>query len=334
MLRTFWTVLMAISTPALAAQPLVIAHRGAPGALPDHTLEGYRHAVEQGAHYIEPDLVSTKDGALIARHENEIGATTDVADKFPERKTTKTVDGESITGWFTEDFTLAEIKTLRARQPMAARPKDHDGKYAIPTFDEILLLREELSKTTGRAIGVYPETKHPSYFDALGLSLEEPLLKALSAHDLGKSDDPVFIQSFEVGNLQELAKHTDLPLLQLVWTSGSPWDKRDTGPTFAQMITPEGLEQVARYAAGIGAHKHQVIPLVDGALGKPTTLVADAHAADLLVHLYTFRSEPDALPRGLSPVDEVRAYIDAGADGLFCDFTEVGVAALASPAAP
>ncbi len=278
--------------------------------------------------------MSTKDGALIARHENEIGATTDVADKFPDRKTTKTVDGESITGWFTEDFTLSEIKTLRARQPMAARPKDHDGKYQIPTFDEILILREELSKTHDRTVGVYPETKHPTYFDGLGLSLEEPLLKALAAHGLRESDDPVFIQSFEVDNLKELAKQTDVPLLQLVWTDGSPYDKRDTGPTFAQMLTPDGLAEVARYAAGIGAHKHQVIPVVDGALSTPTSLVADAHAAKLLVHLYTFRNEPEALPKNTSPVDEARAYLAAGADGLFCDFAEVGVEARASPVAP
>ena len=320
----FWMV--ALATPSLAAEPIVIAHRGAPGELPDHTLEGYALAVEQGADFIEPDLVSTKDGVLIARHENEIGGTTDVADKFADRKTTKTVDGSEVTGWFTEDFTLAEIKSLTARQPREDRPQDHDGRYTVPTFDEILILRAELSNKHGRTIGVYPETKHPTYFDGLQLSLEEPMLKALEAHDLQKSDDPVFIQSFEVGNLMELSKKTDLPLIQLVWTEGAPVDRPDL--PYAQMITADGLKQVAAYAAGIGAHKHQVIPLAeDKTLGTATALVKDAHAAKLLVHIYTFRDEERHRPVGLDPVAEIRAYLDAGVDGVFCDHNLSGVAA-------
>ncbi len=314
----------------LAADPLVIAHRGLPARLPDHTLEGYARAVALGADYIEPDLVATRDGVLVARHENEIGGTTDVADKFPDRRTTRTVDGVTLTGWFTEDFTLAELKTLTARQPMDDRPHDHDGRYAIPTFDEILDLRERLSREHGRIVGVYPETKHPTYFDARGLSLEEPLLAALRAHGLDRADAPVFIQSFEVGNLQWLAAHTAVPRIQLVWTDGAPADRPDL--PYRQMITPDGLARIATYAQGIGVHKHLVIPMGDArALGRPTSLVADAHAAGLVVHAYTFRSEPRYRPAGLSPVDEVRAWFDAGVDGVFCDDAAVGVAARRAP---
>lgn len=313
-------------TTALAGDPIVIAHRGAPGELPDHTLEGYTLAVEQGADFIEPDLVSTKDGVLVARHENEIGGTTDVASKFPDRKTTKTVDGSEITGWFTEDFTLAELQTLRARQPRDDRPKDHDGQFAIPTFDQILALRAELSKKHGRAIGLYPETKHPTYFDGLGLSLEEPLLASLQKHGLTTASDPVFIQSFEVGNLTELNGRTDVRLVQLVWTEGAPVDRPKLA--YAEMIAPDGLKQVATYADGIGAHKHQVIPLAkDGSLGAATSLVSDAHAAGLLVHVYTFRDEERHRPAATDPIAEVRAYLEAGVDGVFCDHNRTGVAA-------
>lgn len=310
------------------ADPIVIAHRGHPATLPDHTLEGYTRAVERGADFLEPDLVSTKDHVLVARHENEIGGTTDAAVKFPDRKATKVVDGQSVTGWFVEDFTLAELRTLRARQPLAdLRPTDHDGRYLVPTFDEILELRAALSARLGRPVGVYPETKHPSYFDGLGLSLEEPLLEALARHGLTKRTDPVFVQSFERANLQELRTRTAVRLVQLVWTEAGPWDQRATGLTYAQMLTREGLATVATYADGIGPAKTQVIPVVDGRLGQPTSLVTDAHAAGLVVHPYTFRPEARYRPTDLDPVAEVRAYLAAGVDGVFCDRAEDGVAA-------
>lgn len=320
-----WMIVVSLTPPALGAEPVVIAHRGQSATFPDHTLAAYREAVRLGADFLEPDLVATKDGVLVARHENEIGGTTDVADRFPDRRTTKTVDGTALTGWFTEDFTLAELKTLRARQPMDDRPKDHDGRYTIPTLAEILALREVLSTQTGRTIGVYPETKHPTYFRAAGLPLEPLLLAGLEAHDLLGADAPVYVQSFEVGNLQQLAKTTDLKLVQLVWTEGAPIDRPDL--PYAQMITADGLKQVATYAAALGAHKHQVIPVVDGSLGPPTTLVADAHAAGLVVHPYTFRNEARYRPTDLDPVAEVRAYLAAGIDGMFCDDVAVGVAA-------
>jgi glycerophosphoryl diester phosphodiesterase len=297
---------------AAMATPLVLAHRGAPGYLPDHTLEGYLLAIEMGADYIEPDLVSTRDGVLVARHENELSETTDVATRFPDRKTSKTVDGKQIDGWFAEDFTLAEIKTLRARQPMAGRPHDHDGKYLVPTFDEILALARAQSRELGRPIGVYPETKHPSYFDGIGLSLEEPLLRSLEAHDLRDRADPVFVQSFERENLEALRKETGLRLIRLV----------DDG---ADLLTPEGLRVVATYADGIGVHKSAIVT----ADGRPTDVLRDAHRLGLLVHVYTFRSEPEFLPAWAKgdPAAELKRYYDLGVDGVFADFPDLAVKA-------
>ena len=330
-------------TVALAQQPLVIAHRGSPGYLPDHTLAGYERAIALGADYLEPDLVSTADGVLVARHENEIGGTTDVARHFPQRKTTKVVDGESISGWFTEDFTLAELKTLRARQPMDDRPKTHDGRYEIPTLDEILALVTRLEAEHGRRIGLYPETKHPSYFDQLGLSLEEPLVEALHAAGLDGPEDPVFIQSFEVGNLQQLAQMTGLRRVQLVWEpTAHPWDQRLGGKTYGDLLTPEGLAFVATYAHGLGVHKaHLLPPRSDGTLGPTTGLLTAAHHAGLLVHVYTFRSEDRYLPpehKG-DPQAELQRFFALGIDGAFCDFPDVGVRARpvtdgAAPASP
>ena len=308
---------------SLAAEPLIIAHRGLPAVYPDHTLAGYTAAALAGAHFIEPDLVATRDGHLVARHENEIGGTTDVANRFPDRRTTKMVDGVQVTGWFTEDFTLAEIKTLRARQPLEFRSKDHDGQHQIPTFEEILDLREELSERTGRPIGVYPETKHPSYFDSLGLSLEEPLVAALHARGLTEPDAPVFLQSFEVGNLKQLARMTQLPKIQLLGEPDShPWDQRG-GVTYGQMMQPDGLAHIATYAQGIGPHKSAVLPVnpESDTWAEPSTLVRDAHRAGLLVHLYTFRPEARYLPSGIGPRAEIRRFLELGVDGLFCDNT-------------
>src|SRR5262245_51004304 len=244
-----------------ASSPIVIGHRGASGDRPEHTLESYRLAIEQGADFIEPDLVSTRDHVLVARHENEISGTTDVAShaEFASRKTTKTADGTSVTGWFTEDFTLAELKTLRARERLPElRGTDNDGKFQIPTFDEVL----DLAKKAPRRVGVYPETKHPSYFDSIGLSLEEPLVKALEAHGLRGRDAPVFIQSFEVANLKDLAGRTKVRLVQLIDASRGPADFAAKGDrrTYADMVTPEGLRAIAAYAQAVGVNKNLVLP--------------------------------------------------------------------------
>lgn len=270
---------------------LVIAHRGASGYRPEHTLASYRLAIALGADYVEPDLVSTRDGVLVARHENEIGHTTDIARRpeFAARMTTKEVDGREVTGWFTEDLTLAELKSLRAIERMPdKRPRNtrYDGRYDVPTFDEILALVEEESQRLGRRIGVYPETKHPSYFAERGLALEEPLLAALAGRDL-----PVFIQSFEAGNLQWLRSRTDHPLVQLVSGTGR-----------VDLVTEPGLRRVARYADAVGVDKTLVSP----------RMVAHAHAAGLRVHAWTMRDETDS-------IEDTWAFLDAGVDGLFTD---------------
>jgi glycerophosphoryl diester phosphodiesterase len=313
--------------------PIIIAHRGASGERPEHTIASYELAIEQGADYIEPDLVLTKDGVLVARHENEISETTDVAERpeFVGRKTVKTIDGQKFTGWFTEDFTLAELKTLRAKERLPQLRKAntaYDGQFEIPTFDEILELARAKSAETGRMIGVYPETKHPSYFAQIGLAHEEPLLKTLAMFGLNKADSPVFIQSFEVGNLQAIRPKTKLPLIQLMSRDGGPAD--DPKASYAQMATPEGLAAVAAYADGIGVEKAMVIPrTMLGNLGEPTTLVADAHKAGLKVHIWTMRREnyflPLSLKSGVNPaghgdlVGEIQAFLAAGIDGLFSD---------------
>ena len=298
-----------------SARPLIIGHRGASGYRPEHTLEGYRLAAQMGADFIEPDLVSTKDGILIARHENEIGGTTDVADRFPDRNTTKTVDGQSITGWFTEDLTLAEIKTLRAKERLATRSHDYDGKFQVPTFDEVLDLAQQLGRELGRPIGVYPETKHPTYFRGLGLPLEPKILASLEAHGWNRRDAPVFIQSFEAGNLRELRKETPVRLIQLVAAT----------PMFGQPGLAD-FGAIAAYADGIGTEKRLIVPVnADGSLGAPTDLVTRAHAAGLLVHAWTVRIDKPFLPAGYhgkaeAEFEQLRAL---GVDGVFTDFPDV-----------
>ncbi|MEU8036221.1 glycerophosphodiester phosphodiesterase [Streptosporangium sp. NPDC049078] len=279
-------------------EPVVIGHRGAGAYRPEHTLLSYETAIALGADYIEPDLVSTKDHVLVARHENEIGGTTDVEShpEFAGRRTTKTIDGVSITGWFTEDFTLAELKTLRAEERIPdLRPNNtaFNGLAEIPTFDEVVAL----AKRSG--VGVYPETKHPSYFDSIGLSLEEPLIEVLGRHGWRGSRDPVFIQSFETANLRELRKKTRLPLIQLITATGAPYDWVAAGDprTYDTMVTPEGLRDVAGYADGIGVDTRRIVPAgPDGRLLPPTTLVRDAHRAGLKVHTWTVRNENAQLP--------------------------------------
>ncbi len=344
-----------------AAKPLLIAHRGASGYVPEHTLAAYWLAIEQGADYVEPDLVSTKDGVLVARHENAIAilnadgsvreATTDVADRpeFASRKATKVIDGVSITGWFTEDFTLAELKTLRARErlpQLRTANTRFDGMFEVPTFEEILKLveqanerRQQQALASGgwkaalkvKPIGVYPETKHPTYFDSIGLSLEEPLVRALHQHGYRFKTSPVFIQSFEVGNLQALARMTRVPLVQLLNGAGQPYDfvvKGDTR-TYADLAKPEGLKEIARYASGIGANTNLMIPLVGGRLGSPTSLVRDAHAAGLVVHGWTFRAEnvflPNEFDSSANPAElgdlagQIKVFLKIGMDGFFSD---------------
>lgn len=301
-------------------RPIIIGHRGASGHRPEHTLAGYRLAAEMGADYIEPDLVSTKDGLLIARHENEIGSTTDAAKRFPDRQRTKTVDGMSITGWFSEDFTLAEIKTLRARERLEFRSHAWDGQFEVPTFDEIIELAQQLGKEQGRPIGVYPETKHPTYFRGIGLPLEERMLAALDRHGWNTATAPVFIQSFET-NLRELRSKTPIKLIQLLE---------------GKIPADEELRAIRSYADGIGPNTRLVIPtMADGSLLGPTDLVARAHAAGLLVHVWTLRSEPVFLsPSYHGDISvEFRQFRDLGVDGIFTDVPDAAARALRGPVA-
>ena len=321
----------------------LVGHRGASGHRPEHTLASYETAIVQCADYIEPDVVSTKDGVLVARHENEISGTTDVAARpeFAGRKATKVIDGVSITGWFTEDFTLAELRTLRAKERLPqTRPANtaFDGLYLIPTLDEVMDLARHSISCDGRQVGVYPETKHPTYFDAIGLSLEEPLVAALQANGLDRATAPVILQSFEVDNLRELDTMTDVTLAQLVSSSGRPYDFTAAGDprTYADLVTPAGLAEVATYADGVGLEKSVMIPRTPaGALGTPKPVIADAHAAGLDVHGWTFRLENQFLPAEFrsssdpnAPGDlagELQVFVDAGMDGVFSDHPDVAV---------
>jgi glycerophosphoryl diester phosphodiesterase len=340
--------------------PIVIGHRGAAGYLPDHTLAGYALAIRMGADYIEPDLVSTKDGHLIARHEPNITDTTNVADhpEFADRKRTATIDGVEQTGWFTSDFTLAEIKTLRAKQPFADRPQQFNGRFKIPTLEEIIALAKRYSKRYHRRIGIYPETKHPTWHRSIGLPLERKLVKILDDAGWNRPHAPVFIQSFEPSSLKRLNKLTRLPLIQLIdandvnpdgtldytapydrpydWTaSGKP---KLLARTFGYLTTDAGLDEVASYADGIGPWKYYIISSTlppggtqesDRKLLPPTDLVARAHARGLLVHPYTFRNEAYRLQSdyGGNPVNEYLAFYRAGVDGVFSDFAGTAFAA-------
>ena len=320
-----------------ADQPTVIAHRGASGYRPEHTLAAYKLAIQMGADYIEPDLVSTSDGVLVARHENEISTTTDVADhpRFANRKKTKNIDGRKVTGWFTEDLTLREIKTLRAKERLPqVRPSNtrYDGRYEIPTLDEVLELAEQESRKRRARIGVAPETKHPTYFQSIGLDLEDPLVKTLKRHKLDKPSSPVVIQSFETANLKYLATRTRVHLAQLIDASGAPYDFVAAGDerTYQDMVTRGGLRQVARYADTIGANKNVLIPRdANDFLAKPTKVVKLAHHQGLEVFAWTFRDENQFLPAdfrdGTDPnakgdvFSEYDAFFDLGVDGVFAD---------------
>ena len=349
--------------------PLVIGHRGAAGYLPDHTLEGYKKAIEMGADFIEPDLVATSDGVLVARHEPNITGTTDVAQRpvFANRKTKKTVDGVEEEGWFVSDFTLAELKTLRAIQPFADRDPQFNGQFQIPTFVEVLDLVKAEGAKAGRTVGVYPETKHPTYHASLGLPLEDRLLATLATYGYTTKASPIIVQSFEVANLKYLRSRTQVRLVQLVDGNdlnadgsidltapyGKPYDFAVAGDarTFASLLTPAGLQQVKTYADGIGPWKPYLIPSRqvdrnndgqpddlngdgkiderDRVLMAPTEVVKNAHAAGLFVHPYTFRSEARRLASDFKgdPKAEYKLFYELGVDGVFSDFPDQARAA-------
>lgn len=321
-------------------RPLVIAHRGASGLRPEHTRAAYDLAIDQGCDFIEPDLVLSSDGHLVVRHENEVGGTTDVASRpeFAARRTTKTIDGQVLDGWFTEDLTLAELKTLRARERVPAlRPGNtaHDGQEAILTFQEVIEIARAGSARTGRIIGVCPELKHPTWFASLGLAMEDLFVAALEANGLTGADAPILIQCFEVGTLQRLRARIDAPLLQLIAAASSPADRPDLTP--AVMVTPTGLAGIAAYADYVGVETLLIEPHDDaGSAQPPTTLIPDAHAAGLKVAAWTFRAENQFLPLGdrLGEAPEAHGdltaqltrFRDYGLDAAFSDFPAIAAA--------
>ncbi len=298
--------LLALAPPPAAAQEdamLIIAHRGASAERPEHTLAAYELAIDQGADYIEPDLVATKDLVLVSRHENELSGTTDVAtrEEFEDRRRDKTIDGQKVAGWFAEDFTLAELRTLRAKERIPAlRPANarYDGLYQVPTFAEIVKLVRAKEAATGRRIGLYPEIKHPEFLlQEAGIDMVDLLLSELRTLGI-TPDDPIFLQCFEVGPLQRLAQRSDFKLVQLVAPIEGPAD--EPAMRYTEMVTPTGLAEVAKYADAVGAH----IAMILGADGTPTTLVADARAAGLAVHAWTVRPENEFLPPMLRTGDD------------------------------
>ncbi|MEV6239976.1 glycerophosphodiester phosphodiesterase [Lentzea sp. NPDC051838] len=325
--------------------PIVIGHRGASAYRPEHTLASYELAARMGADFIEPDLVSTKDGKLVARHENEIGGTSNVSTlpQFKDRQKTKVIDGVPVTGWFTEDFTLAELKTLRAKERIPAiRPRNtlYDGRFEIPTFQEVIDLSKRLSRELHREIGIYPETKHPTYFQSIGLALEPKLVDTLNRNGLNRSSAKVYVQSFEVANLKQLNKQLRVPLVQLVNGSGAPYDFIVAGDkrTYADLVTPAGLREVRSYADGVGLTKDLIIPRdAAGFLKQPTTVVKDAHKVGLIVHSWTFRNENSFLPADFrSSVDpaaygrafeEYELFYKTGLDGVFADNPDTAIEA-------
>jgi glycerophosphoryl diester phosphodiesterase len=349
--------------PSQPAKPLIIGHRGAGGYVPEHTLASYSLAVSQGADYIEPDLVSTKDGVLIARHEPNLINTTDVADhpEFAARKRTAVVDGAAETGFFASDFTLAEIKTLFAKQQFTGeRSARWDHNFRIPTFTEVINLAKRRTRQTGRTIGVYPETKHPTYHTALGLALEPKLVAVLKAEGWNRRSAPVFIQSFEPGSLKKLKKLSPDRRIQLIdaddvaadgtITFAAPFDRPYdwttsgnpalTSRTFGYLTTNAGLDEVRSYADGIGPWKRYIVstiadPSLTGPgesarrLAPPTDLIQRAHARGLLVHTWTFRNEARRLAADYQgrPVDEYLQFFELGIDGVFSDFPDTAVTA-------
>ncbi len=330
----------------------MIGHRGACGYRPEHTLESYRLAIRLGADHIEPDLVMTRDGVLVARHESEISGTTDVASRaeFAGRRTTKVIEGRKLTGWFTEDFTLAELRTLRATERLPhVRPQNtiFDGRFGIPTLQEILDLAAAETRRLGRPIGVCAETKHPSYFASIGLPLEQPLVSTLHRNGLDGPAAPVLIQSFEVGHLRTLSHLTDVRRHALLESTGAPWDLAAAGDprTYADLATPAGLAFLAGFVTGVGADKDLLIPRdPTGSLRPATSVVADAHAAGLAVHAWTFRAENPYLPPefriGTAPdargdvIAEYELFLSLGVDGVITDHPDTAVAAVLAARRP
>ncbi|MBX9395957.1 glycerophosphodiester phosphodiesterase [Streptomyces sp. TRM72054] len=327
--------------------PTIVAHRGASGYRPEHTLGSYQLALDMGADIVEAgDLVPTKDGHLVCRHEPEIGGTTDVADhpEFADRKTTKVLDGVSTTGWFTEDFTLAELKTLRATERIPAnRPHNtlYNGRWEIPTFEEVLQWQDEQTRERGKQVWIYPELKHPTYFRKLGLSLEERVAKLLRKYRKDRWNSPVILQSFEPTSIQRLHKLVDNPLVVLLsGASSRPWDFVENGDprTVADLIKPAGLREIASYAQGIGPTLDLIIPKDSaGRLTRPTTLVADAHKVGLKLHPWTLRNENPFLPADFRKGTDADGYGDVfgayqvyfatGIDGIFTDQPDTGLLA-------
>ena len=318
--------------PSLVVTPAVVGHRGASGQRPEHTIEAYRLAIAQGVDDIELDLVPTRDGVLVARHESEISGTTDVAAHaaFADRRTTKVIDGEVLEGWFVEDFTLAELKTLTARERLPQlRPGNaaYDGSFGIPTFNEVLAMVHAESVRRRRAIGVMAELKNASYFDSIGLPLDVPLLADMRRHGVDHARSRVTVMAFESTILRRLSGRTKVPVIQLLEEAERrPADRPDL--TYRELTTPDGLEFIDGYADGIGAHKGLVLPRdEEGAIGTPSSLVRDAHRRWLTVHVWTLRAEQTFLPTGLDLLAEARAFLAAGVDGLITDNPDVVLAA-------
>ncbi|MFW7378598.1 MAG: glycerophosphodiester phosphodiesterase [Oligoflexus sp.] len=329
--------------------PIIIAHRGASGYLPEHTLAAYAVAAFQGADFLEPDLVMTKDGILIARHDNALHLSTDIATRqeFADRKRTKMIDGREMTGWFSEDFSFTEIQSLRAIERIPdIRPQNRrfDGQFTIPNLEEIISLCQSLEKTLKRPIGLYPEIKHPSYFQSIGLGMEEPLVAMLHKHGYRDKKANVFIQSFEVDSLKKLRTLTDLPLVQLLWIDGQPYDQFQKGSqlSYQQMASAAGLKEIATYAEGVGPEKEFFIlrRKADGSLDRQqaSDFIKHAHAAGLIVHPYTFRAENFFLPSNFQTGDqageisdlateEMKIFLELGIDGFFTDHPDLGVKA-------
>ena len=325
--------------------PLVVAHRGASGYRPEHTLAAYQLAIDMGADYVEPDVVCTSDGVLVARHENEISETSDVADcpEFADRKTIRTVDGKEWTGWFTEDFTIAELKTLRAKERLPGTRianTRYDGCFEIATLDEIIDLVEENNVRRSEPVGLYVEIKHPTYFDSLGINIDDLLLRIFTQRGLDRPGRKVFIESMEPQQLRSLRNRTQIPLVQLFMDEGQPYDFTVAGDprSYADLMSPAQLAEIATYADGIGPNKSQVIGRdVEGRLAAETGLVANAHAAGLFVHIWTMRDENRFLPTDLwrgaaknamgEAIVEYQRFFDAGVDGVFTDNADTAVEA-------
>lgn len=331
---------------------LVVGHRGASALRPEHTLASYQKAIDDGADFIEPDLVSTKDGVLVTRHENEIGGTTNVStlSQFADRKTTKNIDGKDLTGWFTEDFTLSELQQLKARERIPEfRPANtaYNDLYPVPTLEQVIELAEANYKKTGKIIGLYIETKHPTYFKNQKLAMEDTLLKTLAKYEYTRDIAPVYLQSFEVSNLKYLKDQLDLhktikhaQIIQLYDAKTSqPADFVESGETktYADLATAQGLKDVAKYANGVGPSKGYILNFNDNGSVQTTSFITDAHTAGLKVHPYTFRPENNYLPTPLKcsqdkpaercpsgALKEFEAYFKAGVDGVFTDDPALG----------